>query len=93
MTKLLELLLALEDVKSLEPYKWQTCDVIGLEAQIAEVAATVRAHALRYAWESLRGKAVQSANPSLHNCEHGVIDATCTICWPQGNIARKEVQS
>ena len=25
-------------------------------------------------------------HPSLNNCEHGVIQATCTKCWPKGNI-------
>jgi len=25
-------------------------------------------------------------NPSLNTCEHGVIQATCTKCFPHGNI-------
>jgi hypothetical protein len=25
-------------------------------------------------------------HPSLNNCRHHVIQATCTKCWPKGNI-------
>jgi hypothetical protein len=31
---------------------------------------------------------IRVSRPSLETCSHGVIDATCTVCWPSGNIAR-----
>jgi len=55
MRALIEMLYAVEDVKTLAPYKWQTCDVIWLEMQIQDKAKTVRERVYRYAFVQLAG--------------------------------------
>jgi hypothetical protein len=53
MHELLEMLYTLEDVKALEPYKWQTVEVIDLESKIRDRARTVRERILRHAIQAL----------------------------------------
>jgi len=53
MRNLIEMLYTIEDVKKLEPYKWQTGDVICLEMRIEHTAASVRERVLRHAFRML----------------------------------------
>jgi len=52
MRQLIEMLYAIDDVKSLDPYIGQTGDVLTLEAKINDKAQSVREHviyvAMRY---------------------------------------------